>query len=761
MSNTEFSITNKGELTDLLAGKILGDPSLTNKVISADIEADKEIKEGDLSLSAKAKSSLSLQFFNQPTDPDADQLLGTGDDALIRFKSETAYVKKTLLAEASGNFNLDKSPIKAGLKASGEVKMANYRPFPPGTPALDATMANDQLLPLRTIIRWADIADMDEEELVYLSKGGSVDMCLSVAAADLFTGNLSTLASLLPGGKAVDISFGASFDVDFKLKITNEFNLAIIRLEEDAYRVALIKEKSSESAGSLAFGVEASFVDPAQAQVLLTEAMEALLGKVEGGLERFMDKVKDKAKDELSKKEWKQMLLIAHLLGYDEAAAAEIQKVKDSYDALKAKVLKAIETMANARVTMGITYEFSRIKTSEEVFRAVFTKEALRTAHKQLVSFDLSAVLLRFRDGQEVPGIQLEKYLNQRTYKRVRSLGFTLGIGKWSMGSQSFDSVQRSISTNISGQQQIATKMLYSYTGKLLGEFFTWSTDFNAAMPGFSRETEPKMDEFDLSLYLELDFSENRLHKRQLPILLDNAQLWGAIDGDSFNATVEEVRTSLKKAEDIRYSFEIKYNPVAFAAAIKRLAQLINEGKGDNVIATGMAAAMSWADGVEFRQQVDTRKAAYTQLWLRYFQLVREKGNARNIDMKNEVYEAIKRIDPSFANMATSENAEGVELFFTTIIDNNRHIVQDWSLFAEGIVALQKAIEEQASWSVLEDAYKKLRHFFNEAIYLRALGYVLNEAVRSATGDHEGIEVALRLDYTNEDDQQQSRVIGR
>jgi hypothetical protein len=204
-----------------------------------------------------------------------------------------------------------------------------------------------------------------------------------------------------------------------------------------------------------------------------------------------------------------------------------------------------------AKLQAAFTFTWSRVTSGQTVLSFEFDPAALPAFLHGLLFGNLSPVLEAL-EAQD-PRFTLINYLETRKGTIDRAFGFSLSLGKWSVGSQTDFQItwQTDIMIPPGGgrQERRALEGRYTYTSKWLrGQTETYFVDLGATMPGFS--ASPALTDFQYGLHLSWTWQEK--HSPALAARwADLAELWagqpalaGAVagaDGKDVEAVVEVV----------------------------------------------------------------------------------------------------------------------------------------------------------------------------------------------------------------------------
>ena len=730
---TEIKLLDRESFAALLSNKPLGDAGVGPALPGAAIASDQTFS-GE-SLSVNVHGDFTLRAFNSPDDADPDGILGepvkdVAADAIqpqIQLAADAAYVKYR--AEAGIKATAGKTlealgfALKGKVEGEGLVIFADYQRRTRDIVTRDAVL--DGLKQLRSSFRLADVLDLKSGEAVSQQVVGRLSASVEVAWSDVFTGAIGPLARLAGSGISVLLKVSAAATFKASVSFSDDFLLVFSKVNDTEWRIGLRKAKTRAAAVGLDLGATVEFADPGQVQEILGSAIEGLIGEPLDKVETILRK---STLQDLSAEQRELADRLIARLGLDRALAT-LAMIRDKIADIRKKIGDTVKEIATAKVTLGFTYEYQRIRQDTTVLQCRVTAPVLTRHHPDLIKGRLGSLLVEAAD-KGAAGSVLEHFLYQKTIKTERSWGFSLSIGKWlALGGRDRKALVKVERRSAENQLQLSYVGTRAYRNEDQDKD-AWSADLSASMPTFSRAPVPLVSEFQTGVAFNWFEDHDKLNDDTLGAWIDMAVLWGAVSNDEAARQREQLSTSTLKKK-CSFVAQLTFPHQAFAIMRTRIAAA-------NVKELGapLGAAMGFMREAG-RDSVVLRRRLYGPLWEFYL------SNPDHADRSGRDFAETARqhlAKQGFANLASREQIyggstkAGDETVFCGLIDMNPHTMQNCRDFINGVKRLNLDVLSTApDHGNVERVFEEMENFWRQSHHVRAVGAYLLD-VAKATG---------------------------
>jgi hypothetical protein len=713
MAKPVLKFLDAAQLLELVSASPLGSAGVDSRPVEAALAPD--LSFGPFSaLTLNLRSAVSVQALNGPEDVDADGIVAptAGGPAWLKYRLEAGTK-----AEGAGSVSA------VGFEFAGEAHAAllDYRAHPRNRPVREAVKADVASGPRFSFDR-SDVEALGPDDAVAVRLQGRLQASVSVSWSDVFSTHLSELLSLSGIQDAVALQVEAGASLAATVSIADDFLVAFTALPGGEFRVAVrkAKQRGLSLAGSL--GAQVTFADPGAVQALVESYVQGVLGSPLAQVETILGR----AGTALSSQERE---LVEHLLdrfglaGVAETIDGAVARIREEIAAFKAKVAKLVERVATAKIAAGFGYEYSRVDTDTVLFQALLTKAALVLHHDALKWGRIAGAL-----ADETGGVTVESYLNERTSKRVRSWGFTLGLDKWKLSGRDEVALESVTRRDQEGRLQVSYLGTRSYVDESTGSRWSWETDFNAGMASFSSLAgKAHVSEFDFGIGLLWHQSGGKLDADDLERLVDAALLWRVVDEAGANAA----RRALFAAAGRPYEATVQtlVGKGVFRAILPALADPAHVNAPS--IAGALASAMPWWK--KLRELTPSqRRDAYEGLWSFYL----DPRNARlsGAELARFAARTLAKHEELEPLGLLEEKADGPGPFtFAGLTQLNARTRGQFAAFTRGLRSLKESIDNGASDDGVRipKAFADLEGFWAQSHHVRAVGaYLLDAAER-------------------------------
>jgi hypothetical protein len=207
---------------------------------------------------------------------------------------------------------------------------------------------------------------------------------------------------------------------------------------------------------------------------------------------------------------------------------------------------EAILSVAEKRVKLGVTFDYTRLATEATLFEADLDPEHPRFAayHAAALGLDLRPLL----EAGAGDGLQLRLFLHQKVLKRHWALGLSLNtIGSSWAGGSTWVLSDRLVPSPTPGapverQHTTALNGFRAYEDRYFaGRKTRYRGDLDAEFVGES----PHAGRWQYRLALQYEQSTGKADREWLASLCDHAEVWGAIDRGQAHGVARELADQL------------------------------------------------------------------------------------------------------------------------------------------------------------------------------------------------------------------------
>lgn len=655
-------------------------------------------------LSIAPDAAVSALVFNRPDDRDDQGVFSADPRAHIPYDQESAWVKTTLQAKASGKAGWGVAASSAG----GQLRLSDYRLHAATDGAVRAIRRN--LASFRSISRLDDVRKLKPGEALALDLDGNLSISLRLSWSDVIADRLyAILGSVgVRGPVVVKVRHGAEAAATVRLQ--DQFSVVISRDAQGRFRFAVRKSTSRDHAMKfdVSLGADASGVPVIEAA--LEPLFEAITGEALRKIEAIAPRL---GVDRLTNEERDLIGRIAARLGL-ENEHERARAVREGVEKLKRDLRRELEKALRWKAATGFAYEYARIDEDSAIADYVLLDSTLLPAeHARALAGDLAHLASTLRGEENLRSVV--RYLNESTVSSSSSSGFSLGIGKWiDVRTRDENAFRQTTRTSLDGFRLITFRGTRKYDEKHVPQNdFEWTVDFKAQMPEYLEH--PSTRDFDYGLHYSVTLERTALGATDLERMLDFAAMW-----------------------DVRVA-----GPAAFAAAIGqkaviRLQLLFDRDDLESLLpvlpeeewATALAAAMPWMSNFPERRTFPSRERVYADAW-REWLAGASHPNSRWAAMVNAHVESGLRMLEERALPGS---------FVWTAGDGHPHLREHVRSFCHGLHRLGALMQTDQKPAAIADVWNALHPLWSQRLYIAASGNYLLERARAR-----GIEVQRSL----------------
>ncbi|HEY6901633.1 MAG TPA: hypothetical protein VI233_13355 [Puia sp.] len=669
----------------------------------------------DVTFSFGAGAAMDVLLFNDEDDVDDNAWLGTKDTPIVFNTASEAYLKyaNTVTAKANQQVSLAQLGFDLDLTASGSAKSLYYKKHPNKQLVRDAFM--EDLKHFKTIFKWEDVENLEENNGLGFLVSGSLSCNLKVSWSNILATGIGTLSNKLPVPITLDISLLPSFAASFAVTVSDDFSYLLKKQAGGQYLISISKKKSNNTAVTFGARIGVQFADPdelgKQVGTLCDKVIQSALGHTIREINTAVTNFKQGKKAPIVDKLFK----LFHL----DQLPAPIDLLTPQLKALENDISDTIKKLATQSVQFSVTYQYNRIETKKELLSVIVAGSDLKKYHSDLLKFKTGALLNDIRNAQ-VPNT-LVSYLNEKVLTITKSWGLGLTVFNFSLlTSKNYSQDKDTVLTNLKGDKnQISLDRINGYKWKLGKGSGGYAAQLTAAMPEYSGVTT--LDVFDFTFLLNTVLKDPRMSKDDFRGYLDRGALWGAVNAADAGGLVEKYKDAIGK--EVLVESKLVFPPAVMRALISKLAADGWGASSKKKLARAMGAAMSFLADFSLRANPQVRQDTYAPLWMSYL----DNPGLTPDEYAAMVEEELQGVgDPDhLSKFETMPENWVFDNYFAGVVRANPTLQADFMDFFTGMTDLQGRIGARARWADFNTSYKKLTGFQQYPFGLLAMGRLL------------------------------------
>lgn len=734
MGGPTFTIDPSPTLPD----KPMKDPSVGVDIVGAKASYQGAQTLAGISFGFGAEARASIEAFNSKDDKDQDGVLGlpikddttfevtlppqldlTEEDAWLKYRYSAA-----LKASASGT----PAPVEFSLDFSKEAVFTDFHVHSRNDNARTAVLAD--ITQLRFAANLDDILALKAKEAVSYQVRGRLFASVTVSWSDVFTASLTSLSQFLKAGKMLALKITPAASVTFHVELLDDFMVVFRKAGDNKVRVAVKKTDSRELGVSASIGITVKFADEKAVEEALNNVLQSFAGEQVSAIDNILNKA---TLGDLTDAQRRIVDELVQRLGLEDVAHS-LQDIKKRWEALKDSVNGKIKEVAKAKVALGFTYDYLRVRTEDSLLIADVDALTLKRFHNELMLCNFRNLL----DWVAGNPASLVKYLNQTKLKRTHAWGFSLAIGPWNIGGKDKRELTSIVQRNIKGDERIAYQGLRGYESEWVGNKAAWNVDFKAQLEEYAKAGTATARQFKYGLHFKWAWDEKKLDKGELQTFLDYAVIWRIITQDNAG----EIMAMLEA--DVDNSAQVSQELTLDDDALRALLPLAATAVDGDLPVIALAKAMPYMKMYEGRRSPANREAIYAPLWKYYFQNATRPINTFPLIAAQDVEQIaqLKHIadGPGLAlrERGTSSTMPAYQDFYTFSGQLYYHgqtpndysgIHQRWLSFASGMKKLNEALKpgNDTPHKNIEEIFGLLARFWGQSLYVRAAGIFLTD----------------------------------
>lgn len=719
---SELPIENLSSVLSEHADKPLNRPDLPLHLFDQSLERSVSAENEDLTFLLSGEASVSL--FNRPDDEDPDHVIrdsspASDDETLgpqIRFDPDRAWLKYQLQGGAKANGTLEEAGFTFDASTDHNLFFGSYRVHNPDETVQDAL--NDDLSSPRLIVDPEDVTALAPHEAVTMHARGTLDLSVSVRWSDVFNGSLSGLSGLVANADLLAVSLDVGAKAHCDIQVEDDFTVMFSRLEPGSVRAAVKRRDRHEISAGASVGITAQMTDPEQANEVLSDVLDALLGTAQEEVESILEA--HTSLDDVSGEDLERLLSVLDRLGLDQASST-IEDVRKRISELEAEARDTLQDIVESEVEAGFRFEYSRVDMKSVLLEAVIDDDRLEDVHGTILRGNLRPVLTKASEGESV--ISLKRYFNEQTVEVSRSWGLGLSFGDmFSVGST--NEVEKRTVERRDHKGQLKE---YSFTGTrfskddTVGATECHTVQLEASMRQSTAHDIPRGNEFSYRFTLRTQFREDDLSQRELSKWLDFAQMWRIIAPGGVSPARDRIAARAEGTDSVTGTYTICVPENALRMVIRQTAAASRE-QNDSAFGDALGEAMPWLEDYDPRQDPTQRRKHYGPLWANY--LSNSAPQWRDLARRAAEYFRREGRGGLAHRESRGRNLPGA---IGEIAHNHPQLHDRWNDFLHGAETLGRTMDGKESYEGIPGAFGEMKRLWGQSLYVRALGvYVLD-----------------------------------
>jgi hypothetical protein len=575
---------------------------------------------------AHASGNYSVDLFNDVGDHKDDS---GKEDKTAKYWPELSDLYKTggllaytfggkLKAAASGTA-LEKFSL--GINAEQSLFIKSYR-YHKNDTRIKNGYDND-LKTFQVIFNLEDVCkNLQINEAVALQAAGKIEVSAEVKLSDVISGTASVVSGLLNLNGKFKFKAESAVSLKFGAQIEDDFQISIIRLEANKFRVIIGKIINRSTELKASAGITAGIEKTDDVDKLVDQMFESID-------ENVFKKVNGFIKGAGLKQEHLELAQqAATLLGFDKILSPEDFKTK--YEEKKKTAKEKIIKIATTKVEVGIGYEYKSISNTEALFNGEFSSNGIAENYSRIIRLKIKELISLKQDAD----FKLVSYFRRDTKELNSSFGINLAFGKFKLGAQTEKDFKETTELFQSEERKLkvtaySRDIKKTFRGGVVSND-DYALHFSADMKTFVKEpAELTAEKFDFEFGLSLDITDKKISKKELYDAVDWALTWDIIKQEQFQDVVDSIEKKVLAVDNniVKYKLFLSIaenesgNSTLFDLLLPKIANA-----SDVTIASALAASLPYADFVgnpaspKIRQDIRLRRERYTSFWLKYLQ---------------------------------------------------------------------------------------------------------------------------------------------
>lgn len=724
-----------GSMSDLTTKLI--DITSQTKIPAFNLTGECTPKFDPLKLSLGLETNGYISVFN--TEDDKDDLDNTVPNAYPVVGAPNAMIRYDLSSKLSAMAGYTFKMLDFDIDTNQSILLSYYKIHRNEKILQDAILSD--AVSFRFIYSSEDILSLEKNEGLAVQFDGKISANLKVSASDVYSATLSALAKKFSMATGASAKFETGASLSFSVTISDNFKVFIQRKAEDNFLVTINKVVSNTKKAKVEIGITAQLADE---DGDLKEFTNKILDSILGESVALIDDLIDNKLNNLSATEITLLTTIFQRINLP-IDFSNWGLIKKEYEAYKTKVVSEVVDVLKEKLSIGFSFEYQRIGSTNTLFKANFTTEAIRQNLRNIVMVKPSAL-----EGKQ--GISISEYLLSNSSETSRKFGFALQFGDFKAYWKNDLDMKTNETLNKINEQKLIVftgQKTHSHGSKNATK---WFYNIKAQMKG--PMTKPTMADFDYSSTLHWENQQKKTTKEELYDFVDMGYIWKCIPETGYYDAFGKISAFIHGKKNVKFSCHINVPQLIMKAIIEAMAAP-KQGAIERALSDTMAHYSNWV-----RKNV-TDMSIYDQVWSVY---LKEDNESRenykdwavisynNLIVKNK---SLAEWEEGY-NTLEVQNDSGYQSFVGIIENNNigKRIV--------GFTSAMNKLDSEIDGNVV---YSKnlMEHFFlntddlvisngaNKLFNIAFLGrYFLNTAEK--LGLLNKVESFMTIEYQNKDE---------
>lgn len=672
-----------------------------------------------------------VELFNDDNDEDAQGLYGKPPEKEdpanppppLSFSKGRAFLKYSAAARGKASGETGFPYLKASGSGEARVVVADYH-LHQGDEKLRVAATSEVL---RFPTRAADVLLLRVGEAMTVQARLALKASVEMSWSDVFSTHLAALGALSAVGSLITLQLTPKATVTGKVSIEDNFAVTFLRRTAGKITLLVRRARSDDRSVAANVGVEVGLSDDT-----VTSVLEAALGD-RGTAAGLTAALKAGGLDAT------KLALAKKVLGqFGVTVPASDEEVEKQLEALLKKATQA----AQAKLSAGFGYEYSRVREDATLFEVSVTDEKFAAEiHPNALSARVDRVL------EAISPDELVKYFRQEKVKTVSGWGFSLTFGEKQRlennDKVSVECVAQYASTDkANGPRRFAYgQPVPRYQGKLGEQESGYTADVKAEMKTYL--TRPTAADFEYGLHLAT-WSSGGSGRGYAAGSVDDATVWEVFSGAHRGEAFERLE-ALQGSMSAR--LELKVPHATLLRLLPEMAKAAHEP-----FARALAYATPWVESApKLRRDRERRLQVYFELWKAYL-------DQRGIDWneakaRREAAYQVRRLNIgpvnsaewkfendggalSFADVLAKNGKSGSPLWLTGIYEDWKQITSAAGQLISGYTLRTEVPLDFTHYFIPHELWR-FQESFGTSFLLRAVGAWLFELARPLGIDHE------------------------
>ncbi len=589
-------------------------------------------------------------------------------------------------------------------------------------------------------------------EVLTYSLTGDLNLDISVNILKLLSVAFAPVFSLTNGPK-VPLKLDASMGIRFNAVRKDSFSFLVTKRNDEKFRISIKKNHLKDKNISISGNLSISLLDT-DAKVLtgiIDDYFETYLGKPTAEIERILEQAEEIRQDSF-------LIILAEKIAFGGQAIGEFRKHFDAYKVKIADARQEVLNIASENIKAGMEYEYRKVQSDGVLLEAVLSKEILTEELSKLVRLNTKNLIAKARNKE--PGLEIERYLTEKSLIFEERFSFGISLGNWALRSASQQIYQYDEKhTGLQSRRAVKLAFLDEKVVTNFGEEATVRASLDVETP--NPQTRLQYNELEYALTLSSKKTDQRIHiwdKKDLYRFLQTALTWNIFKEEELGNFFESIWNHLLKNKNVEYECKLHIPATIFPQTIKALS--LNASM--EAIADAMAGSILPNNADDRSLLISARKEFYSPLIADGFQ-GKEIMKTFEQPLYTEKYRKWRNFEIA---QIRNQNHSGTNSFMG--IANNRtfrhfqKIVSGINLMNDHIQN-QHTLEEELDDSVLKFFFDAFHSIVKDksGYSQRWLGHFIVQSIAKENPETiDSVVNTLTIIYPEENDKKEALLIG-